>query len=223
MIAAIVIVVFFSLWVISGYLPTMNIQTPEYQVIQKTAAYEIRLYEPYIVAETLQKGSREESLSSGFNELFKYITGDNVSRSKIRMTAPVLQSGEAEGQKIPMTAPVLKYEDAGSSMIAFVMPPHSRLEELPKPKSAAVKLRVVPARTIAVIRFSGFATEDAIKKHTDELQSALKRDGRLIRSAAEVALYNPPWTPPFMRRNEIVVELIPDCSWIPDETLKNNS
>jgi hypothetical protein len=199
----------FSLWVISGYLPTMNIQTPAYTVKEKLSDYEIRLYEPYIVAETLQKGGQKESLSSGFNELFQYISGNNVSRSKVKMTSPVFQSGENEGQKIPMTAPVIKEGDPGSSMIAFVMPPGSKIEELPQPKSAGVKLRVVPARTVAVITFSGYASYDAIKENTNKLLSALKRDGKIALSAEQTAFYNPPWTPPFMRRNEIMVEIVP--------------
>jgi hypothetical protein len=200
-------VALFSLWVISGYLPTMNIQTPVYEVMGKKPDYEIRLYEPYVIAETARKGNRQESLSSGFSELFQFISGNNVGRAKIRMTAPVLQSGESEAQKILMSAPVLKYGDGGSSMIAFVMPPGSRLDELPQPKNPAVHLRVVPAHKVAVISFSGYATDAAIKENIAKLLTALKRDSMFVRAAPQIALYNPPWTPPFMRRNEILIEL----------------
>lgn len=196
-----------SLWVISGYLPTMNIQTPTYQIEEKREGYEIRRYEPYVIAETAQAGTRQESLSSGFNELFRYISGNNVSRAKIEMAAPVLQSAEPDGRKIPMSAPVLKYGDGGSRMIAFVLPPGSTIDGLPLPKSAAVQLRVVPAHKVAVITFSGYATEDTIRENTAKLFAALERDGKKARKAPQIALYNPPWTPPFMRRNEVMVEI----------------
>lgn len=198
-------VAFFSIWVISGYLPTMNIQTPAYDVMGKKAGYEIRLYKPYVIAEARRDKTSDES--SGFRKLFQYISGNNMARSKIKMTAPVLRSEPSETRKIPMSAPVLTYGDGGSSMIAFVMPPGIKIDGLPRPKSEAVQLKVVPAHIVAVITFSGYATDDAIRKNTGNLLTALKRDDRMVRVAPQIALYNPPWTPPFMRKNEIMVEL----------------
>ena len=203
----VIFITLFALWVISGYLPTMNIETPAYSVIEKKAEYEIRQYASYIIAETHQKGSRQESLSGGFRELFRYISGDNIARSKVPMTAPVLQSAEGGGEKIPMSAPVIKQGDGGSSLIAFVMPAGSKLEDLPQPRSTIIRLRVVPPERVAAITFSGYATGDTIRENTGKLLSALKRDGRQVRSAPHIALYNPPWTPPFMRRNEVMVEI----------------
>ena len=200
-------VVLFSLWILSGWLPTRDIAMPHYSVIEKRVDYEIRRYDPYIVAETLQTGGNKEALSSGFNELFQYISGSNVGQAKIPMTAPVLQEPPAEGQKIPMTAPVLKQGEGESSTIAFVMPPGSRLEELPRPKSPAVRLRVVPPHTVAVMTFSGYAGQDTIREKSSALLEALKRDGVPVTSGPRTALYNPPWTPPFMRRNEVMVEV----------------
>ena len=199
--------ILFSLWVLIGYLPTRGIAMPSYTVIEKKPDYEIRQYESFIVAETNRQGKPSESMSSGFNELFKYISGDNVSKSKIKMTAPVIRTSADEGQKIPMTAPVLKEELEGASMIAFVMPPGSRLEELPQPKNPSVRLRVVPPHKVAVITFSGFATDDTIEEKAASLVQALHRDAIPFKSAPRVALYNPPWTPPFMRRNEVMIEV----------------
>jgi hypothetical protein len=199
--------VLFSLWVLIGYLPTRSIDMPSYTVIEKKPDYEIRLYESFIVAETNRQGPPSESMSSGFNELFKYISGDNVNQSKIKMTAPVMRSSEGEGQKIPMTAPVLKQGLEGAGTIAFVMPPGSRLEELPQPKSPSVRLKVVPPNKVAVITFSGYATDDTIKEKTASLVQALQSDAIPVKSTPRIALYNPPWTPPFMRRNEVMIEV----------------
>ncbi len=180
---------------------------PAYTVSEKKRGYEIRAYEEFIVAETRRQGSPTESMSSGFNELFRYITGENVNQSKIKMTAPVLGSAEDQGQEIPMTAPVLKQGQEESSTIAFIMPPGSTLEDLPHPKSPLVSLRVVPPHKVAVISFSGYATEEIIEEKTAELLQALQRDGMVARSAPRIALYDPPWIPPANRRNEIMVEV----------------
>jgi DNA gyrase inhibitor GyrI len=210
LLATIVVAAFFILWMIAGYLPTRNIETPAYRVVETKPDYQIRRYDSYIIAETAQKGSQKESLSGGFRELFQYITGNNIARSKITMTAPVLQSGAAGGEKISMSAPVIKHGEGASSCIAFVMPKGSRLEELPKPKSAGVRLRVVPPGSFAVIAFSGYPTEGKIRAKTGKLLAALVRDVRPTRAAPQIALYNPPWTPPFMRRNEVMVEIDPE-------------
>lgn len=185
----------------------MNIESPAYKVIEAKPDYEVRQYGTYIIAETDQRGSRKEAQSGGFRELFRYISGGNSAGSKVTMTAPVLQSTASGGRKIPMSAPVIKQADSASGRMAFVMPPGLSLEELPKPTSALIRLRVIAPQTVAVIRFSGYATEGRIREHTEKLLSALKRDGRRVHSTPRTGLYNPPWTPPFMRRNEVMVEI----------------
>jgi DNA gyrase inhibitor GyrI len=195
------------LWILSGYLTTRNIAMPAYTVVAAKQDYEIRSYEPFIVAETLREGDPAEALSACFNELFRYITGANAGSSKIKMTAPVLRTPGPQGTKIPMTAPVLRQGAGTGTVIAFVMPPGSTLESLPRPTSPAVTLREVPPRTVAVVTFSGYATEGAIEEKTKALLQALQRDGVAPRSVPGVALYDPPWTPPFMRRNEVMVEV----------------
>jgi hypothetical protein len=196
--------VFFSLWVFSGYLPTRNIAMPTYTVIGTQPWYEIRQYVPYIIAETpLSRASG----SSGFNELFQYISGNNIAQSKLPMTAPVLKSDVESGMKLSMTAPVLKQNREGAGTIAFVMPPGYRLEDLPLPKNPKIVLREIPGHRVAVVTFSGFASAEIIKEKTAGLLHALRQDGVLVRTDPKTALYNPPWTPPFMRRNEIMVEI----------------
>lgn len=201
------LVLLFIAWMISGYLPTRNIEEPKYRLLEKTADYEIRQYESYVVAETPQKGSHKDALYAGFNELFQYISGGNSGSSRLKMTAPVIQSQGNDGQKIPMTAPVIKQGDGGSAVIAFVMPPGMSIEDLPVPRSPNVRLRTVEAQKVAVMKFSGYATEGVIRAKTEKLLSMLKRDGRTVKSPAWSAFYNPPWTPPFMMRNEVLAEI----------------
>ncbi|HLO25774.1 MAG TPA: heme-binding protein [Geobacteraceae bacterium] len=201
--AIIIPVVLFSLWVLSGYLPTRNIAMPTYTVVARKDGYEIRTYDPYIIAEAPQAAGPGPS---GFKRLFEYITGNNTGGSKLPMTAPVLKSGAEAGQKIAMTAPVLKKE-GGAGTIAFVMPPRSRIEELPQPKDPALSLREIPGHRVAVVTFSGSADRAIIAEKTERLLHALRQDGIQVLSPPVTALYNPPWTPPFMRRNEIMVEV----------------
>jgi hypothetical protein len=189
-------------WVLSGYLPTRNVDTNKYSVISRKDSYEIRQYEPYILAET---SMRDESGNSGFNELFRYISGSNMRKSKLAMTAPVLQSEPPAGRKLAMTAPVLKRE--GGGVMAFVMPPGMKLEDLPKPESPKVTLRAVPGYKAAVIRFSGWGSAATVKKKAKQLAADLARDGLRAAAAPVTAFFNPPWTPPFMRRNEVIIEI----------------
>jgi hypothetical protein len=189
-------------WVLSGYLPTRNVNINKYSVIAEKDGYEIRRYEPYILAET---PLREESGSSGFSELFRYISGSNMEKSQLAMTAPVLQAGPSAGRKLAMTAPVLEREGAG--VMAFVMPPGMKMEDLPEPASPKVTLRAVPGHKAAVIRFSGWGSAATVKKKTKQLAAALERDRVRATAAPITAFYNPPWTPPFMRRNEVIIEI----------------
>jgi hypothetical protein len=189
-------------WVVSGYLPTRNVEINKYSVIAEKDGYEIRRYEPYILAETPM---RDDSGNSGFNELFRYISGNNMRKSKLAMTSPVLESAPPAEQKLAMTSPVLERVGANGSVMAFVMPPGMKLEDLPKPVSPQVTLRAVPGFKAAVIRFSGWGSVATVKKKTKQLAAALERDGLRAAAAPATAFYNPPWTPPFMRRNEVII------------------
>ena len=177
---------------------------PDYTVVAVKSEYEIRTYDPYVIAETPQSSGPG---SSGFRVLFEYITGNNQRQSKLPMSAPVLKSEQEVGRAISMTAPVLKREGNGAGMIAFVMPPGSRIEELPQPKNPKVTLREIPGHKVAVVSFSGSVDTKIIEQKTKRLLQALRQDGMQIISPPVTALYNPPWTPPFMRRNEVMVEI----------------
>ena len=185
----------------------MAIEEPEYRVIEKSGAFELRTYSPTIVAETRVSGSLAKASSAGFKLIADYIFGNNMSRSggneKISMTAPVTM--EPGSEEISMTAPVSIEQKDGQWHVHFVMPSQYTLETLPEPNNPAVTLREVPESNYAVIRFSGFTGEDKIAAKTAELMAWLDSKGITPVGKPVLARYNPPWTLPFLRRNEVMV------------------
>jgi hypothetical protein len=209
MTAAAVVVGIVGAWMAAGYLPVRNIETPKYDVIQQGKGYEIRQYHGYIVAEVTVSGHYRESINKGFGKIAGYIFGDNTTSDSIDMTAPVLHEKEAASAKIAMTAPVLHEKDTVSDTytVAFVMPKEYTLETLPKPKQSDIRFRTVPPMKCAAIRFRGFAREKTVERKTVRLLEALKNDHVSTSGEPFTAQYHPPWTPPFMRRNEVLIAL----------------
>jgi len=189
----------------SGF--AMAIEEPKYTVIEKSGAFELRAYDPKIVAETLVSGSLDKASRNGFKAIADYIFGNNSSRTggneKISMTAPVTMKPKSE--KISMTTPVSMEQTGGQWRVHFVMPSQYTFDTLPKPNNPAVTLREVPTSNYAVIRFSGFAGEDKTITKTAELIEWLDSKGITAVGKPELARYNPPWTLPFLRRNEVMV------------------
>jgi hypothetical protein len=142
-----------------------------------------------------------------FGPLIRYISGGNASAQRIAMTAPVAQK---QSEKIAMTAPVATARGAaGEWVIRFFMPSEHSLESLPVPNDERVQLVGVPAETVAVLRYSGTATLDAIASHTDQLLKTLRDNGFTTDGEPFSWFYDPPWTIPFRRRNEVAVKLAP--------------
>ncbi len=189
-------------WILAGWLPTRGIESPGYTVVREAEGYEVRRYDPYLVAEVEVAGGYKEALNQGFRILFQYISGENTGAEKISMTAPVLQ--EREGKKIAMTAPVLQEEEEGAYRIAFVVPSRYTPGSVPRPTDPRVRIREVAGEETAVLRFSGYATEERAAAKRAQLARLLERDGLRPTTELRLAQYNPPWTPPFMRRNEII-------------------
>jgi hypothetical protein len=192
-------------------LPAMAaIEEPAFETLKKSGDFEVRRYAPKIVAETLVEGSLWGASNDGFRVIAGYIFGNNESvqgtgSEKVAMTAPV--TVQAAPEKIAMTAPVTT-EPAGERMrMHFVMPSQYTLATLPRPKDDRVKLREVPAQDMAVLRFSGFTSEGKVKEKSDELLAWVKGEGLEVAGAAQLARYDPPWTLPFFRRNEILIPL----------------
>jgi hypothetical protein len=166
---------------------------------------ELRKYPELVLASVADPGD-----DSGFMHLFRFITGENRTKGRIPMTAPVISSGQvflhapaATGEKIAMTAPVVSA--AGS--IAFVMPAGRTGSDLPEPLDSRVRIITVPPREIAVLRFRGTAKRDAVNDAASRLLAALERAGVGIRGEVFLMRYNPPWMPGFLRRNEVAIEL----------------
>ena len=186
----------------------MAIEEPKYTLIEKSGPFELRSYSPKIIAETLVSGSMDQASGAGFKLIADYIFGNNSRNAggseKISMTAPVAM--EPASEKISMTAPVSMEQSGGQWRVYFVMPSRYTLETLPKPNNPAVTLREIPGGNYAVVRFSGLAGEEKIAKKTAELKAWLASKGITPTGKPELARYNPPWTLPFLRRNEILVE-----------------
>jgi hypothetical protein len=186
-------------------------EQPSYRVILEDGDKEIRLYDSYIVAKTSVEGNFKEAQSAGFKILAGYIFGKNQVKSKIAMTSPVVQK-EVENEKISMTAPVIiEGKDKNSNgpwSMTFTMPSKYTLETLPAPIDKRVKLERVESHLVAAFKFSGFWNRSINKEKEVELIKWLDNHKNYkMESNPMFAGYNPPWTLPFLRRNEIMIEL----------------
>ena len=181
-----------------------QVEHPKYTVLESQGEIEIRQYAPMIVAEVEVKGERMKALNEGFRLIANYIFGNNLSSKKVAMTAPVTQE---PGDKIAMTAPVTQDGSGDSWKVRFVMPEQYSLDSLPKPKNEAVRLIANPARKVAAIRFSGYNTDKNINRHRENLIKYIEEHRLAIVGPSTTAFYNPPWTLPFLRRNEVMFEL----------------
>lgn len=198
-------------WSVGTYLYEKQLERPSYSVVEKHRGYEIRMYEPYIVAETEVFGGYERASSAGFGILAGYIFGNNTRQQKMAMTTPVAMEKKQAQEKISMTVPVImqpkEEQQAETYTMSFMMPSKYMLDTLPNPNNPAVKLRHVPKRKVAAARFSLLANADRVEKKTVELKEALRRDGIKAVSEAEIARYNAPFSNPLLRRHEILVEI----------------
>lgn len=187
--------------------PLMSrVEQPDYTIIETQGSIEIRDYAPMIAAETSVEGERTAAIGEGFRRIAGYIFGDNAPREQIAMTAPVQQQ---KGSKIAMTAPVQQQGANGTWSVRFIMPKQWTMETLPAPTDTRVKLVPMPARRFAVIRFSGSADQAELDAKTSELLAFVR--GRNLEPQGEplYAFYNPPWTLPFFKRNEVMLEITP--------------
>ena len=168
-----------------------NVEVPSYKVVNTANNIEVRQYSPMIIAEVQIKGQREDAIGDGFRLLADYIFGNNITHKNIAMTAPVQQ------QKIDNTW-----------RISFIMPSEYKMNTLPTPISQLIRLKEVPAKMFAVITFNGRNSDKNLKKHEEKLIEYTQSQNLLVRGEPKYAFYNPPWTLPFMRRNEVMIEVI---------------
>jgi hypothetical protein len=201
--AGLIAFLLFPLFFLSITGNVMATEEAKYAVLEKEGHFELRQYEPCIAAETLVEGDFDEVGNAGFRRLFRYISGDNQAKRPISMTSPVAQ--EKRSEKISMTAPVTQQKGGNSWSIAFVMPAEYTMDTLPIPNDARITLRAIPARLLAAITYSGTWSECRYEEHKALLDQMMSK--RKLRTAGEYiyARYNPPFTPWFMRRNEVLV------------------
>ena len=172
--------------------PIMSkVEVPSYKVVNTANNIEVRQYSPMIVAEVQIKGQRKDAIGDGFRLLADYIFGNNITHKNIAMTAPVQQ------QKIDNTW-----------RISFIMPSEYKMNTLPTPISELITLKEVLAKMFAVITFNGGNSDKNLKKHEEKLIEYIQSQNLLVRGEPKYAFYNPPWTLPFMRRNEVMIEVI---------------
>ena len=195
-----------SLWLTGcSVFGIREVAEPSYTVLARVNAIEIRHYDPRIAAETTVAASEEAARSTGFRRIAGYIFGANHDHAKIAMTAPVAQARDT-GHKIAMTAPVAQERAApGGWTIRFFMPAGRTMQTLPAPNDINVKLVPLPAETFAVLRFSGTPTPEAVAREDARLLRGLAGSGWSVAGATVAWFYNPPWTLPPLRRNEVAV------------------
>ena len=196
----------------------MEIEEPKFEGVLTDGTFEIRNYAPYIVAETWVEGDMDEASSKGFRLIADYIFGNNQSvistpSEKIALAKPA--TVVPQSAKIAMTAPVtiepqmnsMSIETSKQWLVKFIMPSQYTLTTIPKPKNSAVYLREVSSKRYAVLKYSGFNFQSRVQTKTHEvLDWAAKRNLQVI-GQPQLSRYDPPWTLPMLRRNEIMIEI----------------
>ena len=195
----------------------MATEEPNYTILVKTENFELRRYDAQIVAQTWVTGDQDVASRQGFKILADYIFGNNKAASgnssKISMTAPVMMQPQvddanvkkSEASKIAMTAPVMMKQEDNKWRVQFIMPSNYTMQTLPKPNNPDVTIAELPVKNYAVIKFSGLAGTQKVEAKTKELQTWMQSQKLVGTAVPELARYNPPWTLPFMRRNEIMI------------------
>lgn len=199
-----------GLFLLTGAVTAMATEEAPYAVLKTDDIFELREYPPQILAEILVEGDLKDAGNKAFRPLFRYIAGGNKSRKKIAMTAPVSQ--EQKGEKIAMTAPVSQQRMQGKWAVSFMMPASYTMETLPIPDDSNIKLRQVPARRVAVVRYSGVWSEEKYLLHKEKLEKWITDNFFTVTGDPIWARYNPPYTLWFMRRNEILIPVTGDAN-----------
>jgi hypothetical protein len=181
------------------------IEKAKYTVLEKEDDFEIRQYDPQIVAETYVEGDLKEVGNEGFRRLYAYISGENTKKQSISMTAPVSQ--ETGSEKIAMTAPVKQEKKDNRWRITFLMPAEYTLETLPEPNDTRVRLTEESGRLMAAVKYSGTWSEEGYEENKALLQEYIQKRGLTTAGEPVWARYDPPFMPWFLRRNEVLIPL----------------
>lgn len=186
-----------------------SVDEPDYRVLTAAGGFELRRYDAKVVAETVVDADFRDAGRIAFKRLFGYISGDNRASLEISMTAPVLAqpSAQTEAGKIAMTAPVTGEPSTNGWRFAFVLPAEYDLSNAPQPNDERIQLKRIPAKKVAVLRYSGLWRESDYAENRMRLREWIERSGLEADSPARVASYDPPWTLPSLRRNEVMIDI----------------
>ncbi len=186
----------------------MTEQQP-FELLSGDGDFELRRYPAHVVAETTVDSGFDEAGNRAFRSLFGYISGDNVRQESISMTSPVVQSATAasSSQRIAMTAPVTQEFRGDQFVVAFVLPATFTEQTAPMPSRADVRLRTVPARLSAVLRFTGRSIQSSYESHRTTLLASVASAGMTTVGGARFARFDPPYTPWFLRHNEVAIDV----------------
>ena len=177
-----------------------DVEKPVYEVLKSQENIEVRRYLPMVIAKVALEGQRKAAISDGFRLLADYIFGNNTATQN---TAVQLQ----KSTKIAMTAPVQQQAVNGLWEVSFIMPAQYHIKTLPKPNNRQIRFEEVPSTTYVAIQFAGTASDQNIKKHEKQLINYAKDKQMTVIGSPKYAFYNPPWTLPFMRRNEVMIAI----------------
>ncbi len=181
----------------------------KYTVERKFPKFEVRRYQACVFADVTVAASFESAGSLGFRPLIGYISGNNEPNKKIAMTSPVIQESKSENStiKIAMTSPVIQESSNDLQIVSFVMPAGMTLDDLPLPTNSKVTLRQMPEQLVAVTKFTGRWTKSAYERQLAQFRQQLDQNGMTEISPPRYARFDPPWTPSFLRRNEIQIPI----------------
>lgn len=182
-----------------------TVEILDYEIVEKEGRFDVRQYDDYWVIRAEADGSYEESRDQAFRKLFAYISGKNRQEEKISMTGPVLQ--QEKGEKIAMTGPVLQQKSETGWSMEFVLPSKYNDSGPPEPLDAEVSVVKVKGFKAAALSYSGSLGEDKYRDKVEELLAEVKSRGLNMSGEPFSAGYDPPWTIPFLRRNEVLVRI----------------
>lgn len=183
----------------------ITVEVPKYNSVDKDGDFEIRQYKSYVVAKTTAKGDFKAAQNKAFRKLAGYIFGKNLKNQKVAMTAPVTQT---ESEKIAMTAPVTQTQKGDSWSMTFMMPSEYKMEDLPQPEDKSVVFEQVPEKLIATVQYTWLGSRERFRRQQERLVNWLKSKPEYkVAGEAKYAGYNPPWTIPFLRTNEVWIEV----------------
>ncbi len=195
----------------------------KFTVVKKDGNYEVREYAPRVVAQTFIDGAFTEASNSAFNPLFGYISGKNTASKKIAMTAPVTQQTNpaAAGEKIAMTAPVTQQKKDGKYRVTFILPASYTIDNAPSPTNADVTLAAEPETRAAAVTYSGTWSKANYDKNLKELQGWMTSNSLTAKADPIWARYNPPFSLPLLRLNEIIIPINETDTPTTDSKLQN--